>query len=60
MNKKAIIYLESMIFVAASHQTGLDTRSKARRPIKVRIKGKGRLGISRDSNPAGLCCSSTH
>ena len=28
------------IFVAVSHQTGLDTRSKARRPIKVGIKGK--------------------
>ena len=46
------------IFVADSHQTRLDTRSKARRPIKVRIKG--RLGMSRDSNPAGLCCSSAH
>ena len=29
------------LFVAASHQTGLDTRSKARRPIKVGIKGGG-------------------
>ena len=29
------------IFVAASHQTRLDTRSKARRPIKVGIKGRG-------------------
>ena len=48
------------LFVAASHQTGLDTRSKARRPIKVGIKGRGRSGTSRDSNPAGLCCSSTH
>ena len=27
-----------MIFVTASHQTGVDTRSKARRPIKVGIK----------------------
>ena len=27
-----------MIFVTASHQTGLDTRLKARRPIKVGIK----------------------
>ena len=26
------------LFVAASHQTGLDTRSKARRPIKVGIR----------------------
>ena len=29
------------VFVAASHQTRLDTRSKARRPIKVGIKGRG-------------------
>ena len=48
------------IFVAASHQTRLDTRSKARTPIKVGIKGRGRSGRSRDSNPACLCCSSTH
>ena len=48
------------LFVAASHETGLDTRSKARRPIKVEIKGRGRSGTSRDSNPAGLCCSSAH
>ena len=46
------------VFVAASHQTRLDTRSKARRPIKVGIKGRGRSGRSRDSNPACLCCSS--
>ena len=50
----------SPIFVAASHQTRLDTRSKARRPIKVGIKGRGRSGTSRDSNPACLCCSSAH
>ena len=42
----------SMIFVTASHQTGLDTRSKARRPIKVGIKGRRRSETSRDSNPA--------
>ena len=24
------------------------------------MKGKGRSGTSRDSNPAGLCCSSAH
>ena len=41
-----------MIFVAASHQTGLDTRSKAQKPIKVGMNGKGRLGTSQDSNPA--------
>ena len=29
------------IFVAASHQTRLDTRSKARRRIKMGIKGRG-------------------
>ena len=50
----------AIVFVAASHQTRLDTRSKARRPIKVGIKGKGRSGTSRDSNPACLCCSSAH
>ena len=33
----------SIVFVAASHQTGLDTWSKARRPIKVGIKGRGRF-----------------
>ena len=48
------------VFVAASHQTRLDTRSKARRPIKVGIKGRGRSGTSWDSNPACLCCSSAH
>ena len=48
------------VFVAASHQTRLDTRSKVRRPIKVGIKGRGRSGRSRDSNPACLCCSSAH
>ena len=48
------------LFVAASHQTRLDTWSKARRPIKVGIKGRGKSGTSRDSNPAGLCCSSAH
>ena len=50
----------TVVFVAASHQTRLDTRSKARRPIKVGIKGRGRSGRSRDSNPACLCCSSAH
>ena len=48
------------LFVAASHQTRLDTWSKAQRPIKVGIKGRGRSGTSRESNPAGLCCSSAH
>ena len=49
-----------VVFVAASDQTRLDTRSKARRPIKVGIKGRGRSGRSRDSNPACQCCSSAH
>ena len=49
-----------VIFVAASHQTGLDISSKARRPIKVGINGRGRSGTNRDLNPAGLCCSSTN
>ena len=48
------------VFVAASHQTRLDTRSKARRPIKVGIKGRGRSGTNWDSNPACRCCSSAH
>ena len=51
---------ELCLFVAASHQTRLDTWSKAQRPIKVGIKGRGRSGTSRDSNPAGQCCSSAH
>ena len=34
----------AVVFVAASHQTRLDTRSKARRPIKVGIKGRGKVG----------------
>ena len=41
-----------MIFVTAFHLTGLETRSKARKPIKLGIKGRGRSGTSRDSNPA--------
>ena len=52
--------LRASIFACASHQTRLDTRSKARRPIKVEIKGRGRSGMSRGSNPADLCCSSAH
>ena len=54
------VYCVLAVFVAASHQTRLDTRSKARRPIKVGIKGRGRSGRSRDSNPACQCCSSAH
>ena len=55
-----VLLVNHLVFVAASHQTRLDTRSKARRPIKVGIKGRGRSGTSRDSNPACLCCSSAH
>ena len=51
---------ERRLFANISHQTRLDTRSKARRPIKVGIKGRGRSGTSWGSNPAGLCCSLTH
>ena len=54
------VRVDLRLFVAASHQTQLDTWSKARRPIKVGIKGRGRSGTSRDSNPADLCCSSAH
>ena len=57
---KYLLQLQLPIFVAASHQTRLDTRSKARRPIKVGIKGRGRSGTSQDSNPACQCCSSAH
>ena len=54
------VRVDLCLFVAASHQTRLDTWSKARRPIKVGIKGRGRWGTSRDSNTDGLCCSSDH
>ena len=47
------------LFANVSNQTGLDTMSKAQRPIKVEIKG-GVPGRSRNSNPAGLCCSLNH
>ena len=43
---------QAPIFASVSHQTRLDTRSKARRPIKEGIKGRGRSGTSRNSNPA--------
>ena len=43
------------IFVAASHQTRLDTRSKARRPIKVGIKGRG--GRERAETRTLLVCA---
>ena len=33
---------------------------KARKPIKVGIKGRGSSGTSHDSNLADLCCSSAH
>ena len=49
-----------IVFASAFHQTGLDTRSMTRRPIKVGIKGMAKSGTNRDSNPAGLCRSLTH
>ena len=48
------------LFANVSHQTRLDTRSKARRPIEVGIKGRERSGTSRYSNRDSLCCSSAH
>ena len=56
----ACVFFYICLFVAASHQTRLDTWSKVRRPIKVGIKRRGRSGTSRDSNPACLCFSSAH
>ena len=41
MTKSCVYSNACRLFVAASHQTRLDTRSKARRPIKVGIKGWG-------------------
>ena len=48
-------YCECRVFVAASHQTRLDTRSKARRPIKVGIKGRG--GRERAETRTMLVCA---
>ena len=50
-----------MLFVAASHQRGLDTRSKARRPIKVGIKG-GSFGLESaiDRYPIRHECQTAH
>ena len=48
-----------MIFIAASHETVIDTRSMTRKPIIVGILRRGRSGTSQGSNPVGLCCSST-
>ena len=47
------------IFVSASNQTGLDTRSITQRWIIIGVK-RGGGGSSRDSNPVGLCRSSAH
>ena len=47
--------LIGQIFVVASHQTRLDTRSKARRPIKVGIKGRG--GRERAETRTLLVCA---
>ena len=43
------------LFVAASHQTGLDTRSKTRRPIKVGIRR--RVGRERVETRTLLVCA---
>ena len=40
------VYFKFCLFVTTSHQTQLDTWSKAWRPIKVGIKGRGRSGTS--------------
>ena len=48
------------LFANVSYQTGLNTMSKAQRPIKVGIKGRGRAGASRGSNPASLRSSLNH
>ena len=42
--KKKVINIWLCLFVAASHQTRLDTWSKVRRLIKVEIKGRGKVG----------------
>ena len=42
------------IFVTASHQTGLDTKSMTRRTILVGVYGRGRSGTNRSWSPAGL------
>ena len=49
-----------LIFAYVSHQTKFDPKSKARRPIKVGVKEKGRSGTNRGSKSAGLCCSLAH
>ena len=51
----AILETMHQIFVAASHQTRLDTRSKARRPIKVGIKVRG--GRERAETRTLLVCA---
>ena len=49
-----------LIFVSASHKTGLETRSMTQRSIIVRIYGRGWSSMSQGLNPAGLCWSSAH
>ena len=49
------VHMKSRLFVAASHQTRLETRSKARRPIKVGIKGRG--GRERAETRTLLVCA---
>ena len=54
---RSVDYTLLLIFVAASHQTGLYTRSMTRRSINVRIRGGGSV-TNRGLSPAGLWCIS--
>ena len=47
---KRIVPTGEPIFVAASHQTGLDTRSMTRRSVIVGVLQRGRSGTSRGSS----------
>ena len=60
LNGTSFVFFTRIVFVTASNQIGLDTRSMARRSIIVGILERGRLDMSRGSNPAGLYRSSTH
>ena len=55
-----LIIIGEGIFVSASHQSGLDTRSITRRSDYSGDLGRGRSGMSRGSSPAGLCWLSAH
>ena len=53
------VRVDLCLFVAASHQTRLDTWSKARRPIKVGIKGR-ECRERAETRTLLICCSSAH